>query len=485
MDRHPALVLTVGPPRSMRSLWLAEALARPGEEDLPALEDDERRRTDVCIVGGGYTGLWTALRLKELDPSLDVVVLEADVCGGGASGRNGGFVLSWWVKFSTLAKTCGTDEALRLARASADAVSRIGSFCEANGIDAEFREDGYLWAATNAAQVGAWDTVIEALDRVGERPFEPCPPGEAARRAGSTVHMAAVLERSGAVVQPALLARGLRRVAIERGVRIFEHSPVTGFRPGAPGHRASVRTRRGPVFAQCVVLATNAWGVRFPAIRRCIVVVGSDIVVTPPIGERLAAIGWTDGLGISDSRLLVHYYRTTRDGRIMFGKGGGVLPFGRRLGRRFEGPSPRAAVTESHFRMTYPDLADVPVESSWTGPVDRSKTGLPFFAWLGRGVVCGVGYSGNGVGPSYLGGRILASLALERQDEWSGCGLVGLPSGPGSGFPPEPIRFVGGNLVRAAIARKERAEDAGIRVGGLTRRLVGLAPAGLVPVKGT
>jgi putative aminophosphonate oxidoreductase len=466
----------------MRSLWLTEALARPGEDDLPALHGEVR--ADVCIVGGGYTGLWTALRLKELEPSSEVVLLEADVCGGGASGRNGGFVLSWWVKFSTLSKAYGTDEALRLARASADAVFRIGSFCQANGIDAGYRDDGYLWVATNNSQAGAWDGVIDALDRLGMRPFEPCPPGEAARRSGSPVHVAGVFERTGAVVQPALLARGLRRVALERGVRIFEHSPMTAVRPGARGLRPSVRTDDGSVFARCVVLATNAWGIRFPAIRRRVVVVGSDIVVTPPVPERLAAIGWKGGAGIADSRLFVHYYRTTGDGRVMFGKGGGVLPFGRRVGRRFEGSSPRADLTEAHFRITYPMLADVPVESSWTGPVDRSKNGLPFFGSLARGVLCGVGYSGNGVGPSYLGGRILASLALERDDEWSGAGLVGLPSGPGYRFPPEPIRFIGGNLVRAAIARKERAEDAGKPVGRLTRKLVELAPAGLVPVKG-
>jgi glycine/D-amino acid oxidase-like deaminating enzyme len=215
-----------------------------------------------------------------------------------------------------------------------------------------------------------------------------------------------------------------------------------------------------------------------------IVVVGSDLVATPPVPERLAAIGWNDRAGVSDSRLLVHYYRTTDEGRILFGKGGGLLPLGRRIGRRFEGASPREAVTEAHFRRTYPQLSDVPVESSWTGPVDRSRTGLPFFGWLGDGVLCGVGYSGNGVGPSYLGGRILASLALGRKDEWSECGLVGFPSGSGSAFPPEPVRFFGGNLVRAAIARKERSEDAGRAVGGLTRRLVALAPAGLVPVKG-
>src|SRR5439155_21407310 len=119
----------------MRSLWLDEALV--GEEDAPPLEGDVS--ADVCIVGGGFTGLWTALSLKEQEPSLDVVLVEADVCGAGASGRNGGFVLSWWAKFGALERLCGTEEALRLARASASGVAGVGAFCAENGDDADFR----------------------------------------------------------------------------------------------------------------------------------------------------------------------------------------------------------------------------------------------------------------------------------------------------------------------------------------------------------
>src|SRR5205823_4903736 len=131
------------------------------------------------------------------------------------------------------------------------------------------------------------------------------------------------------------------------------------------------------------------------------------------IPERLAEIGWKDGMCISDSRLLVHYHRTTDDGRIAFGKGGGALAFRARVGAGFEGVSRRTAEVERHFRRLYPQLGDVPIDRTWTGPIDRSRTGLPYFAAL-RGrpdVLIGVGYSGNGVGPSFLGGRILASLA--------------------------------------------------------------------------
>ncbi len=464
-----------------RSLWLREALAT-GFEPSPRLE--ENVRADVCIVGGGYTGLWTALRLKESAPALDVVLVEADICGGGASGRNGGFVLTWWSKFITLAKICGTEEALRLARASAWAVAEIGTFCKAHGIDAHYRLDGWMWAATNRAQLDSWRPTLEILERAGAEPFRELDNEAVAKRTGSSTHLGGVLEASGATIQPALLALGLRRVALEAGVRIFEGSPMTGLERFEPSgeRRLRVRTEAGSVACDRAVLAMNGWAVRFPEIRREVLVVGSDIVSTEPIPERLAEIGWTGGLCISDARLLVHYYRTTNDGRIAFGKGGGVVGFGGRVGRRFEGTSPRRRQVERGFRFVYPMLSDVPITSSWTGPIDRSRNGLPFFGSLGGhpDVFFGVGYSGNGVGPSFVGGRILASLALGLDDEWSGCGLVGLRPG---GFPPEPVRYVGALAVRGAIQRKERVEDRGGRAGPVTKALVRLAPAGLVPAK--
>lgn len=457
------------------SLWLEEALA--GAEDAPSLTGSER--ADVCVVGGGYTGLWTALELKRRQPALDVALLEARVCGAGASGRNGGFVLSWWAKFGSLAKLCGTGEALRLARASAEAVSEIGRFCAEHGIDCHYRPDGWLWAATSEAQVGAWRPLLHELERLGERPFLELTEEEVVRRTGSDRHLAGVFERTAATVQPALLARGLRRVALEQGVRIFERSPVRRLDRSRPPR---VRTPAGTITAERVVLATGAWGAETRELRRAVAVIASDVVATAPAPERLAASGWVDGLCISDSRMLVNYYRTTLDGRIVFGKGGGALAFAGRVGSSFDGPSPRAAEVEASLRAISPAFAGVPVVASWTGPIDRSLTGLPFFGRLGgrSDVVYGLGYSGNGVGPSLLGGRILASLVLDQDDELASSALAGGPAGL---FPPEPVRYLGGLLVRAAVARTERAEDAGRSPGFLASRVAALAPAGLVPTK--
>ncbi len=462
----------------MRSLWLQEALGG-ADEDAPRLEGDEK--ADVCIVGGGYTGLWTAIRLKEHDPALDVVLVEGDVCGGGPSGRNGGFVLSWWAKFAKLEHIVGADEALRLCRASAGAVEAIGGFCTANGIDAHFRHDGWLWAATSAAQIGAWEETVAAIERHGEQVFERLEPEEVARRAGSPTHLAGVLEQSGATVQPALLARGLRRVAQERGVRIFERSPMTRLERSRPPR---VHTPGGIVTTERVVLAMNAWLAQIGELSRSIFVLASDMVATERVPERLAEIGLSDGVAISDSRLLVNYYRTTLDGRIAFGQGGGLIARGGQIGRDFHGAAPpsRAGEVARSFRELYPTLADVPTPVSWTGPIDRSHDGLPLFGRLGGrpDIVFGAGYSGNGVGPCFLGGRMLSSLALGLDDEWAHSALLLTPRG---GFPPEPIRYIGAHVVRAAVARKERGEDAGKVAGPLTSFVAGLAPAGLVPVK--
>jgi len=459
----------------VRSLWLQEALT--GAEDSPQLEGEEE--ADVCIVGGGFTGLWTAIRLKEHDPALDVALVEADVCGGGASGRNGGFVLSWWAKFGSLKKVCSGEDAVRLAHASAEAVDGIGAFCSEHRIDAHYRRDGWLWAATSEAQLGVWEETLETVAAYGHEPFERLSPEETARHAGESTHLGGVFEPTAATVQPALLARGLRRVGLERGVRIFEHSPVRKLERTRPPR---VVAELGSVKADKVVLALNAWGAALPELRRAVVVIASDIVATAPAPERLEAIGWTDGSCISDSRMLVNYYRNTLDGRIVFGRGGGKLAFGGKIGTSFDGPSPRAAAVTESLRALYPSFRDVPVTHNWMGPIDRSQVGLPFFSRLGgrEDILYGIGYSGNGVGPTFVGGRILASLALGLDDEWSRAGLVRDPAGT---FPPEPLRYVGGRLVRSAVERKEAAEDRGGRADPATLFLANLAPAGLVPLK--
>jgi glycine/D-amino acid oxidase-like deaminating enzyme len=227
----------------------------------------------------------------------------------------------------------------------------------------------------------------------------------------------------------------------------------------------------------------NAWSARVRELRNAFVIVSSDVAITAPIPERLDELGWTDGVCISDSRLMVHYYRTTPAGRIAFGRGGARLAYGARVDPSLQGATPRAdaAWLERSFRTMYPQLGDVAMESTWAGPIDRPVDGLPFFATLGRpDLICGAGFAGNGVGPCVLAGRILSSMALGVVDEWSTCALVREIPG---GLPPEPFRAIGGRLVKRAVARGESAEDVGRQPSWLDARLAALAPSGLVPLE--
>lgn len=456
---------------SHRSLWLDEVAGDSPAQ--PPLEGDAS--ADVAIIGGGYVGLWTAIRIKERDPACDVAILERDVCGSGASGRNGGMALSWWPKLASLVRICGNDEALRLAGASESAVDEIEGFCAAHGIDAHFRRGGLLWTATAPAQVGAWDPVLRLCERLGVEPFRRLSASEVAERTGSDAHLAGVFDPKAATVQPAALARGLRRVALDMGVRIHERSPMRSFTRDRP---LAISTDHGLLRAETLVIAMNAWSGELPELRRSIVVVSSDIVVTPPAPDRLTEVGWTGGEGITDSQTMVDYYRTTRDGRIAFGKGTAGVGFGGRIDERFDRDTRRARLAAADFRRYYPALADLPLVRDWAGPIDRTPTSVPILGHLGgrEHIIYGVGWSGNGVGPSVIGGRILSSLALAVSDEWSTTPLVDRQH---DRFPPEPVRFLGAKVVRRAVMAKERTEANRAAPSALAERLARLAPAGL------
>ena len=455
-----------------RPYWIAQALAQEAEAPAPALERDAR--AGLCIVGGGFTGLWTAILAKQARPALDVVVLEADVCGAGASGRNGGCALTWSTKFFTLQRLYGEAEAVRLVQASEQAVLDIESFCRRHAIDCEFRRHGTLYTASAPAQVGASDAVMAALQERGISSWTKLPVPDVQRRGGSRQHLEGWFSPLAATVQPGKLVRGLRRVALQMGVRLHEGTPMLALEEGSP---PAVRTPRGTVTADKVVVAINAWMAgSFREFARSIAIVSSDMVITEPAPARLAASGLDGGISVLDSRTFVHYYRSTEDGRLMFGKGGNTFAFGGRMLPVFDQPSPYREDLAQRLRGFLPELAQVPIAASWNGASDRSVTGLPFFGRLrGRAdVFYGFGYSGNGVAPSRMGGEILCSLALGLDNAWTRSPLV---RGPLGRFPPEPIRYVGSIVVRNAIRRKEAAEDSGRVASGIDRQLAKFAAA--------
>lgn len=437
----------------MRPFWLEQALFREGEL-APALHGDHT--ADVCIVGGGFTGLWTAIQAKQHNPCLDIAIVESDLCGAGASGRNGGCVLTWSAKFFTLRKLFGEAEAVRLVRASEAAVQHIGDFCKQHQIDAQYRQDGTLYTATASVHIGALDPVIAALESCGLHSYHAMPAAEVAQRSGSKRNLAGVFSPYAATVHPGKLVRGLRRVALEMGIRIYERSPMLDFSTDQP---VVVRTPGGSITAGKLVLAMNAWmASSFKQFERSIAIVSSDMVITERCPELLEQMGLRDGVSVLDSRTFVYYYRTTMDGRIMLGKGGNTFARGGRMEPVFDQRSPYEAQLTQAIRGFFPQLGKLPMTASWNGPSDRSVTGFPFFGQLNgaRHIVYGFGYSGNGVGPSYMGGQILSSMVLGLDNAWTRSPLT---QGPLGQFPPEPVRYIGSIMVRNAIRRKEQAED--------------------------
>jgi glycine/D-amino acid oxidase-like deaminating enzyme len=459
--------------------WLEQAIAAEAGAACPPLAGSES--ADFCIVGGGYTGLWAALELREQAPHASIAVLDAGACGFGASGRNGGWMTSWVDELDGLIERFGPQQALWLADESSATIARIERFTRENGIDCHFRQEGGLWIASAPPQLEIVRAAVEAAKEHGRGHLvEELSADEIAARTGTRVALGGVLVKDSAAVQPALLARGLRRVALERGIRIFEASPMIRLERTRP---ATVITPAGRLSADQVVLATNAWSGQVRELRRTVALVGSQIVLTEPIpAERLRGATWANGVLLGDARLFVHYAQVTAGGRIAFGRGGGALgPASRVVAKHFYDPANAASVA-ADFRRWFPQLHDVRITHAWGGAVDRAPGHLPFVGALGdhENVHYGLGYSGNGVGPSALIGRILARRALRTNDEYTKCGLV---SGPPGYLPPEPLRFAGGALVRTVVRRAEEREEAGRRLGPAGRLAKRLVTFSLPPLR--
>ena len=451
--------------------WLDEALAAETDApDAPALEGEIR--VDVAVIGGGYTGLWTALALREREPGLNVALLEAEIVGWGPSGRNGGFLNGYWTHLSRLRPVFGDEAALEIGRAAAQIVPAVKAFTERRGDDIWLREGGYLKVSAAPTQDASVDKAIRTAEELGvPEEAQPLDAEQVAEHVRSERFRHGVLFRDGATVQPARLARTLRRAALADGIVLHERTRVTAIRAGTP---TVLETPRGRVLADEVVVATNAAMTGWKPLRRYLTNFGSYVVLTEPVPELLEEIGWTGGEAITDARMFIHYFRTTADGRVLMGSGSGPIGHGGRLDDgRFTGDVPTAGRAELGLRRLLPALKDAKVERSWGGPIDVSADHFPFFGTLADARVhYGVGYSGHGVGPAWLGGQILASLALRSEDEWSASPLVRTPA---AWLPPEPFKRLGGGAIRGAILAAEEAEEEG-RPAPAVARAVGSLP---------
>jgi glycine/D-amino acid oxidase-like deaminating enzyme len=461
--------------------WLEEA----GEvAPVPELVGDVS--ADVLVIGGGYTGMWAAWQVKQLEPEASVVLLESEICGFGPSGRNGGFCNVMWFSLPNMRERWGDAGGLAVARAAREAIAGIESFCHEQEVDAWFRRGGYLQVSTAPAHDGIWDEASAVCRELGEGDaVRPLVPAEVAARCASPAFRSGAFYPDAATVQPARLALGLRERLLEAGVRIYERSPVRRLvdasdidplqvwsmsdASGRVGRTANTgqggvvaHTVGGTVRAGAAIVAIGgaAKAPRAP-LRDALTVTSSHIVLTEPVPDLLEEIGWTGGECITDSRALIDYFRTTPDGRIAFGWGGGRIEMGARLHGPAELDAEVVAAAAARLHEYFPGLAGRRLTHAWGGPVDASPTHLPIVVPLpGGNTFAAAGYTGNGVGPSYMVGQTLASLALDRRDDHSRLPFVDPSPRP---VPPEPFHWLGGETIRRALISKENAELSGRR----------------------
>lgn len=436
-----------------RSFWQEGA---PPYEPVPPLEGD--RRTDVAIIGGGFAGLWTAYHLKTEQPSLEVAVLEQEVAGYGASGRNGGFAMALLGRsLHDLKEQFGPAEALEAHKSVAAAVDGIGRFGKENAVDFDYEKNGVITVSTMAWQDATIENDVKAAQEMGIQDVRFLD-GEAVRdMVHSPTYRCGHEERACAILNPAKLAGGLARVVRKKGVALYEGTPVREVR--STEGAVEVQTEGGLLRAQKVVLATNAYSVHFPHIARWVIPLYTYIVLTEPLTpDQWDSIGWKGRQGIEDRLGGFHYYRPTVDGRIAWG--GEAFPYHYRsgIGPQFDQDESVFARLRESFAYTFPTLSDVKFTHSWGGPVGITIRFVPTFGTLEGGRVhYGVGHCGHGVAPTYVGGEILRDLVLDRETERTNLCFVKRQA---VAFPREPLRYLATASTLRYMERQDRSEKA-------------------------
>lgn len=439
--------------------WLARREPRAAEPLTGAVD------ADVAIVGAGFTGLWAALFVKELDPGASVVVLDAERAGFGASGRNAGIVGETVDHSHELAAAhFGWDEARELARLGRENLDELEAFLAASGIDAAWERTGQLTVALTPAHRAGLKTAMRAAERVGASDWRLLSAGETRAELDSPLYLGALLAPRNALVDPVRLVEGLRAEAARRRVRICEGTAVTGIT--FPRDRVRLAAAGGSVTARKAVLATNAYTHHlWPGLRTRFLPLYDYILVSEPLSPaQRASIGWRHRRGVTDARTFFNYYRLTRDGRVLFGTSEAVYYASNRVDAACDHSASHYAALRESFRALFPPLADLRFPYAWGGPIASTTRLTPFFGTLRGRLSYGLGYTGHGIGSSRLGGKILAHLALERGSPLLQLGLVRRPPFP---YPPEPLR----RLAVAAVTRSLRRVDAGGPPGLLLRVL--------------
>lgn len=433
---------------------------------VPRAPLDRDEQVDVAIVGAGYTGLWTAYYLRTLQPDLRVAVIEAEVAGFGASGRNGGWCLGFIAGLDhQLGDVARRAPALALQRALFDTVDEVGRVAEREGIDCHYKKGGFLRVATNGPQLDGMRAEMQFYREIGfgDDVFRWLEPEEASQRARVAAGRGAIFSPHCAAIHPARLVRGLADRVESLGASIYERSPVLRIED------RRVVTPGGSIRADTVVRAIEGYTPRLPSERRTLIPLHSQMIATEPLPEEMwKEIGLAERETFDDSRRNVTYGQRTVDGRIAFGSRG-LYYYGSGIRDRLAQDDPIYDHVRNALLSLFPILADAKITHRWGGPLAVPRNWRPAvgldrssgLAWAG-------GYVGEGVAAANLAGRTVADLILQRDTE-----LVRLPW-VGKTWPkwePEPLRWLGVKAVRILGNSCDRVEFRSDRTPRLRKAL--------------
>ena len=438
------------------SYWLESC----GEALTPRPPLDGSIDVDVAILGAGYSGLWTAYYLQERQPSLKIALVEAEIAGFGASGRNGSWCTAHFpTSLGALAEHYGRESAVALYRAMAGAVDEVGRVAAAEGLDIQFTKGGGMSVARGPQQLPSVHEAQAEFEKLGlgDR-VALLDKAQADARVRIEGALGAIYYKDAAAIHPGRLVRGLARAVDRRGATIYEQTDVTSFTTGA---RPVLHTARGDVRARTIVLCGEAYLTRLARLHRQLIPVYSLMVLTEPLSAAdWAEIGWRQRECIDSCRLTIEYMSKTADGRILFGGRGAPYHFGSAIRDEYDRHEPTMRTFQQNVRTWFPRLKDVRFTHAWGGPLGAPRDFMPTMMFdPALGTASARGYVGNGVATTNLSGRVLADLISGVKSEITTLPCVNHRS---PNWELEPFRYIGVHYIQDAYWRiDQKAERTG------------------------
>ncbi len=431
--------------------WWLQSL---DENILPNTSLQGENKSDVIITGGGFTGLSAAIHLKRLQPSLTVAVLESQYCGYGASGRNGGFSMTLFGLTKEITQLrFGKEKAIEAQHYMEEAVDYQADFIKENKIDCDYERSGYLLVSASKAQEKRVEKEFKIAEKWGLKNIERWDTPRLRQEFQTQLYRNGWYEPRCGILHPAKFVRALKHLAEAMGVVIYENSPVISI-DKKPSGSVEVTTTSGKISGSRLVLATNAYSVNVPLIRQKQTPVFTHIVLTEPLTDaQMQSIGWANRAGIEDARNLVHYYRLTKDNRIVMGGGDVSIGYGKNLNKDLNPSTFRHL--EEHLIEIFPQIKGIRFTHRWGGPVSITTDLAPAIGYLGedRKIIYSLGCVGHGVSLTLLNGLTIAEMITGIKSHRTDKFFVGRTVIP---WTPEPIRFIIGHGIKAYLKMEDR-----------------------------